>query len=156
MCACCLTPKFLHLFGRKVKLPRNQLMWLVEKKKRIFPLHWFVPHLACIFWFNHCAFALTCCVSLLTHLLCVCTFPLFSLQSWQLLSPKLPCGLCFISSSLQDLLSTSLLCSQLLSTPTKVRPPPCLSPSATQTNFFLFLPPPQVNWVYHLKSFQID
>lgn len=52
--------------------------------------------------------------------LCVCIFPLSSLQSWQLLSPKLPCGLCFISSSLQDLLSTSLLCSQLLSTPTKV------------------------------------
>lgn len=52
--------------------------------------------------------------------LCVCTSPLSSLQSWRLLSPKLPCGLCFISSSLQDLLSTSLLCSQLLSTPTKV------------------------------------
>ena len=65
----------------------------------------------------------------------VCVFPLSSLQSWPLLSPKLPCGLCFISSSLLDLLSTSLLCSQLLSTPTKVWYPRCLSPSATQTHF---------------------
>ena len=94
-----------------------------------------------------CVCALTCCVSLLTHLcVCVCvrvcTFPLSSLQSWQLLSPKLPCGLCFISSSLLDLLSTSLLCSQLLSTPTKVRPPRCFSPSATQTHFLHLLKVP--------------
>lgn len=41
------------------------------------------------------------------------------MRSWPLPSPKLPCGLCFISSSLLDLLSTSLLCSQPLSTPTK-------------------------------------
>lgn len=96
-------------------------------------LHWSVPCLPGMFWFN----------MRVTHLLCVlahsplgvCTFPLSSLQSWQLLSPKLPCGLCFISSSLQDLLSTSLLCSQLLSTPTKVRPPCCLSPSATHFFF---------------------
>lgn len=75
-------------------------------------------------------YALTCRVFLLTHL-CVCVYvPLSSLQYWQLLSPKLPCSLCFISSSLLDLLSTSLLCSQLLSTPTKVRPLCCFSPSA--------------------------
>lgn len=43
------------------------------------------------------------------------------LQSWQLLSPKLPCGLCFISCWLPDPLSTSLLCCPLLSTPTKVQ-----------------------------------
>lgn len=77
-------------------------------------------------------YTLTCCVFLLTHVcVCVCTHvPLSSLQYWQLLSPKLPCSLCFISSSLLDLLSTSLLCSQLLSTPTKVRPLCCFSPSA--------------------------
>lgn len=76
--------------------------------------------------------------------LCVCTSPLSSLQSWRLLSPKLPCGLCFISSSLQDLLSTSLLCSQLLSTPTKVWLPRChpyrlrLDHSLECVGFFLF------------------
>lgn len=133
----------------------NRRVWLV--KRLILPL---ICFLSCLY-----IPILTMCVC--THLvcvlahspLCVCTFPLSSLQSWQLLSPKLPCGLCFISSSLQDLLSTSLLCSQLLSTPTKVRPPRCLSPSAPQTKFFFFLKgscSPQINCVNRLRCFQID
>lgn len=63
MCACCLTPKFLHLFGRKVKLTQNQLMWLVEKKKKNLS-----TALICS---SSCLYFLIQPLRVCTHLLCV-------------------------------------------------------------------------------------